>query len=189
MTWCFYSGLGIALLVLMFLVWLKVINRVGCRTTVADAGRFLQWPMSRGLDGSKVRLRRPGTKYRLDFEKHIPADGKTRFQMVLDSRRCSASEFQAAQEALRQREIEFSIEPDPIAWVDRLIVQFGPDVERAALSACAVFTEGFGLDLDDAIRASHWGYFDVDMSKEPMAGWFRKRSGDDSEKTSDGDRR
>jgi len=187
MTFCLYTGLGVLLLWVGLMVLGRVVNQIiGRRTTVGDFGCLMQWPMSRGLDGSRVWLRRPGTQYRLDFEKYIPpVPGKTRWEMVLESRHCSRSEFRAAQEALERRHIDFDLQHDLIAGTNRLVVQCGPDTIQATLAARAVLTEGFGLKLHDEIRACYSGHFDLDMSREPMAGWLKQEFDSDSNRKQD----
>jgi len=161
-------------LFLSFWVWLKIMYRVGCRTTLKEVGPYITSAMSRGMNGSRLRLYRTGTKYRLDFEKHVPPEGLARFDMVLDAKRCSAAQFHAAQQVLKVKEIEFEVVKGKDGHT-RLLVHCGPDAMKAMRASRTVFMEAFGLSLEDGLRAGHFGYFNPDRTRDPMVGWEPER--------------
>jgi len=168
---CAYAGWVVLALVIAFLVYLRLLRWFGRRTTVAGAGAFLEWPIGWGHAGSRVRIKRPGSKQRIDFLKTIPPRGRARFDMVLDSRRFSESEFREAQTALRRRGIRFRLFRNRSRQSYRLLVECDCDVDLARAALRSVLTEGLGLSLDTPLRVSHKGEFDVDRTRNPMIGW------------------
>jgi len=167
--------LGIWLLVVLapvvFVFYGKILNRMGRRTCVRDIRQFIRFALHRGMDESRLRLRRPWSRYRVDFEKHVPREGETRFEMILEGQRCSASEFQTAHESLKAHGIPVQVCSLDAENKRRLLVECGPDLHRATTAATVVFTEAFGLGIQDTIRACHKGWFDMDMTRDPMVGW------------------
>lgn len=165
----------IALIVLIklfsFVLW--IMSRVGRRTTVGDFGEYMEWVLRFGCHGCRLRFRRPGTKYRIDFEKFVPppSGGVARFRMILDSKRCSGPESEAAKEALSRRKIAYEVWDDPFEERQCLYVECGPDPVLATRAAQAVFVDAFGFDLQTSLRACHLGEFDVDFSRDWMIGW------------------
>ena len=177
-----YLLFGIALAVgayVAFVIFLRIIAYVGMRTNVRDMGRYFPWVIGRGQDGSLVRFRRPGTRYRVEFEKFIPPPSsgrQARFRMVLDSRWCSEAEFERTLAALGRGGVDFEVWREPTGEYRRLFVECGPDPTKATRAARAVFMEGFGFNFETPLRVTHAGEFDVHVGANPMAGWEEDRA-------------
>lgn len=166
-------GCVLVLLPVAFVLWLKYINWRGSKTTVEALGDFMEFVLKHGCDQSRLRFRRPGTKYRIEFEKSVPPPSgrAARFRMMLDSRRCSRVEFEAVQLALRRCQIAFEVWDDLLAQRQCVFVECGPDPMLATRAAKAVFVDAFGFKPETTLQVCHSGEFEIDMGRDTMIGW------------------
>jgi len=163
------------------------LNRRGSRTTVAHLGDFMEWVLRFGCQGCRLRYRRPGTKYRIDFEKIVPptSGGVARFRMILDSEHCSCPEFEVAKAALSRRNIAYEVWNDPFERRQCLFVECGRDAVLATRAAHAIFADAFGFHPDTPLRACHSGEFDIDYSRDWMVGWEPDRLQQDAKRSAE----
>jgi len=176
MVWLHIGWVALALIIGL-VVWLKIIARVGVWAQVGQAGAFAEDLIGWGYHRAMFRFRCPGTRCRIDLVKRLPPGKTARVQMILERSCCSAAQFARVREALTRRRLEHAVVgPGPLAF-QRLVVECGPDVEKAKVALLAVLTEGFGLHLDTALRVGCYGSFDLDKSRNPMIGWGNRTRG------------
>ena len=151
---CFWISMAaIVVAAIGFEFYCRVLKRLGLRVRVLDLTSCIRGAAAMGLDGSRMRIEKPGSAFFIDFEKVVPFSGPEALRMVIYKESCSPREFSGAQEALRALGVDFKV------GADRLVVECGLDVLKAARAARAVLTEAWGVDIEERLRVWHKGPF------------------------------
>lgn len=152
---------GVAALVVLFVTWVTIYNRIGGKTTVSEVGTTLRFAIEGGMDGLQLKLKDTASRRFVEFHKKIPVGGPTSFRMILSERCCSQLEFEAARRSLHAEGIDFEVVGAEGATEPALTVNVGRDVEKAKAAANAVLIGAFGLQPTSCIRAGLRGGLDV----------------------------
>ena len=169
-------------LLIAFEAFCRFLNWHGTRMCVREILHPIRFSLERGMAGSRMWIKDTRSHLRVEFQKTIPQPGRARFVMEVDSRRCSPSQFRAAQESLASRGIVFTLAREShcgAGGADRIFVDCGPDEMKATRAAKAVLTMAFGLEEDSQVRACFSGRFDYHrMDRRFLVGWEDKEGED-----------
>ena len=139
-------------------VYARMINRLGRRVRVLDLASSIRGAAAWGLDGSRMRIEKPGSALFIDFEKVALPSGPESLRMAIYKESCSPREFGGALDALRAIGIDSKVGAD-VRGRERIVVECGLDVLKAARAARAVLTEAWGVDIEEHLRVWHKGPF------------------------------
>jgi hypothetical protein len=170
---------AIVVLIIVGYLYLRVAEWRGYPVKIGEIGGVIEFAMMRGYDGSRLRLRGHGRRQYIDFKKRIMRSRKTLYRLVLDKACCSATQFTAAQDALRRLGIDYRIVPASLTRRERVVVECGRDVTRATQAARAVLVSGCGFGFDDVVRATHKGAFHCWPDGRDVIGWDDKKDTQD----------
>ena len=156
---CFWISLAVIVVALLgFEIYCRVLKRLGLRVRVLDLTPCIRGAAAMGLDGSRMRIERPGAAFYIDFEKVASPSGPESLRMVIYKESCTPSEFSGAQESLQAVGIDFAIGAD-VRGRERIVVECGLDVLRAARASRAVLVDAWGVDIEQRLRVWHKGSF------------------------------
>jgi hypothetical protein len=168
-------AIGALVCLSIYLHWLA---RRGGTVRMSQLADGIEVAMSRGLDGSRIALRHPGSKYCVRFEKSIPPHARTTFRMFIESTCCSPEEFARIQDMLRGVSVEYEITRPPRYGCDCIVAEFGPDPEGVAELVRVIFRVGFGLPHDAVLRSFHEGVFNLWPTAPNWIGWEQTKDSD-----------
>jgi len=181
--------LTVLLWVMLSLVVLELLlafrNWLGFETTVAEINPLIEAIIQRGYHNARLRFIDVASGRFIDCVKKIPFTAPTSFFMRLDSRCCSAEEFAAAQELLREEKIreamlchsrngflaDFDAGRHKLPNPRYLIVACDRKLDVAIRAARVIFTKVFGLSYDSKIHVSRIGAIDPRKNAE-VGFWY-----------------
>ena len=148
----------IATALVVFELYGRLLKRRGHLVGIVELVPYIKGVAAMGLDGSRMRVERPGSAYFIDFEKVAPPSGPEGLRMVVYEKACSAQEFLRVKEALSAVNAGFTTRNDASRGAC-VVVNIGMDGVFGARAARAVLAQAWGIGLDEKVRVWNKGRF------------------------------